>query len=81
MYPMPLHIHLYFFFGFTHFGVTLIRLSDPSVVCGDGTSNAGAEESRGLHPAQEGGGHERRPEGGRRDGYHIGPRGGLLHQV
>lgn len=51
------------------------------MVCGHGAVHAGAKASGGLHPAQEGRGHERRPEGRGRDGRDAGPRGGLLHQV
>lgn len=58
-----------------------LRLPDPSVVCGHGAVDTGPQESGSLHAAPQGGGHERGPEGGRRDGCHAGPRGGLLHQV
>lgn len=54
---------------------------DPPVVRGHGERPARSQAGRGLHAAQEGGRHERGPEGGWRDGRHARTGGWLLHPI
>lgn len=84
--PFETSLHQLFFSPFS----CLIKLLTQNLMCGSpdspvvrrhGEGLAWSQAGRGLYSTQEGGCHERRPEGGWRDGRHARTGGWLLHPI